>query len=189
MQSANLLGAERVIAIDHLEDRLAIAAEVSGAETLNFDETDGIVDELRERTGGRGPDSCIDAVGMEAHGNYLDALYDRVKQAVMLETDRPSVFRRAIQCCKKGGTVSIPGVYGGMLDKMPFGAAFAKGLTLKMGQTHVQKFLPTLLQHIEDGDLDPSRIITHRFPLAQAAEAYEIFDKKDHHCAKVVLTP
>ncbi len=189
IQSAYLLGAENVIVIDDNEDRLRIASEVSRGQILNFAKSDGVIDELRERTGGQGPDSCIDAVGMEAHGTTLDALYDKVKLAVGAATDRPSAFRQAIQACKKGGTVSIPGVYGGVLDKVPFGAAFGKGLTMKMGQTHVQKYLPKLLEHISNGDIDPSAIITHRFPLEKAAEAYELFDNKEQSCLKVVLQP
>src|SRR5206468_787561 len=121
-----------------------------------------VIDELRERTGGRGPDACIDAVGLEAHGTTLDAFYDKAKQTLRMETDRPHALREAIQACRKGGTLSIPGVYGGLLDKMPFGAAFNKGLTLRMGQTHVQRYMKPLLARIEKGEIDPSRLITHR---------------------------
>jgi threonine dehydrogenase-like Zn-dependent dehydrogenase len=189
IQSAFLLGAERVIAIDHIPARLQMTKELSDAEVINYEESNSLIDELRERTGGRGPDACIDAVGMEAHGKTLDAWYDRIKQAVKLETDRPSVFRQTIQACKKGGVLSLPGVYGGLVDKMPFGAAFAKGLTIRMGQTHVHQYLPTLLEHIESGRVDPSEIITHRFPLEKAAEAYEVFSNKEENCVKVVLKP
>lgn len=189
IQSAYELGAERVIAIDRFPERLAMASSLSGAEVIHYEEVDSVVEELRERTGGRGPDACIDAVGMEAHGTTLDAWYDRVKQAVKLETDRPNVFRQAIQSCKKGGVISLPGVYGGLLDKIPFGAAFAKGLTMRMGQTHVHRYLPRLLRMIEEGRIDPSRVITHRLALDEAAGAYEMFKHKENDCIKVVLKP
>ncbi len=140
-------------------------------------------------TGGRGPDSCIDAVGMEAHGKAIDALYDRAKQAVMLETDRPHALRQAIQACRKGGTVSIPGVYGGLIDKFPIGAAFAKGLTFKMGQTHVPRYMPKLLEHIQRGDIDPSFLITHRIGIDEAPQAYKVFRNHEDHCVKVVMRP
>jgi len=189
IQSAYLLGAERVIAIDRFPERLQMAERLSGAEVINYEEAGSIVEELRERTAGRGPDACIDAVGMEAHGTTLDAWYDRVKQAVKLETDRPNVLRQAIQACKKGGVVSLPGVYGGLLDKIPFGAAFGKGLTMKMGQTHVHKYLSPLLREIEEGNIDPSEIITHRLSLEEAPGAYETFKNKQNDCIKVVLQP
>src|SRR5262244_2349400 len=177
IKSAYMLGAERVIAMDRLPERLQMAKEQGQAEVLNYEDVD-VLDALREMTGGRGPDACIDAVGMEAHGTTIDALYDKVKQAVMLETDRPHVLRQAIQACRKGGTVSIPGVYGGFLDKVPFGAAFAKGLTLRMGQTHVHRYLRALLEHVEQDRIDPSFIISHRWPLSQAAEAYRMWNDK-----------
>lgn len=187
--SAYLLGAERVIAIDRVPERLKMAQEWGGAEVLNFEEVDEM-DALKEMTGGRGPDSCIDAVGMEAHGTgSIDAVYDRVKQAVRLGTDRPHVLRQAIQACRKGGTVSIPGVYGGFLDKIPFGAAFNKGLTLRMGQTHVQTYLQPLLERVQRGEIQPSRVISHRLPLEQAPHGYEIFKHKQDSCTKVVLQP
>jgi threonine dehydrogenase-like Zn-dependent dehydrogenase len=151
IQSAYLLGAERVIAIDRIPERLALARNRSKAETINFAEG-GVIDQLKDLTGGRGPDACIDAVGLEAHGSAIDDWYDRAKTALMLETDRPHVLREAIQACRKGGTVSIPGVYGGMIDKVPFGAAFGKGLTLKMGQTHMHRYLQPLLERIERGE-------------------------------------
>ena len=138
-------------------------------------------------TGGRGPDSCIDAVGMEAHGTGPDYLYDRAMQAVRLETDRPTALRQALVACGKGGTVSIPGVYGGILDKIPFGAAFNKGLTLKMGQTHVHKYLDPLMKHIQNGDIDPSFVITHRISIDEAPKAYETFKQKKDNCIKVVI--
>jgi threonine dehydrogenase-like Zn-dependent dehydrogenase len=140
-------------------------------------------------TGGVGPDSCIDAVGLEAHGTTVDAVYDRAKAAMFLATDRPHALREAINACRKGGTVSVPGVYGGFLDKLPFGAAFNKGLTLKMGQTHVQRYLRPLLERIERGEIDLSFIITHRMRLEDAPEGYDIFKRKQDNCIKIVLKP
>jgi threonine dehydrogenase-like Zn-dependent dehydrogenase len=188
IRSAYLLGAERVIAIDDNLDRLHLAAEKGKAVVINFG-TENVLERLDEMTGGRGPDGCIDAVGLEAHGMTPGAVYDKVKTSLYLATDRLNVLRQAILACRKGGTVSVPGVYGGFLDKFPFGAAFAKGLTFKMGQTHVHRFMRPLLDHIRRGDIDPSFIITHRFPLAQAAEAYRMFHDKRDHCIKVVLKP
>jgi threonine dehydrogenase-like Zn-dependent dehydrogenase len=187
IRSAFLLGAERVIALDDDPQRLWMARE-GKAETLDFCGAD-VVEQLKELTGGRGPDACIDAVGMEAHGTAIGSLYDRAKQAVMLETDRPHALRQAIQACRKGGTVSVPGVYGGLIDKFPIGAAFAKGLTLKMGQTHVPKYMPKLLEHIQRDDIDPSFLITHRIGIDQAADAYKMFRNHDDHCVKVVMRP
>jgi threonine dehydrogenase-like Zn-dependent dehydrogenase len=140
-------------------------------------------------TGGRGPDACIDAVGMEAHGAGLLGKFDKALQMARMQTDRPTVLRQVIQACRKGGTISIPGVYGGILDKVNLGAAFGKALTLKMGQTHVQKYLPKLLDHIEKGDIDPSFVITHRLDLEDAPRAYRIFRDKEEHCIKTVLRP
>src|SRR5262249_35497838 len=154
------LGAERVIAIDNVQGRLRMAAEEGKAETLNFDEQD-IYERLTEMTGGMGPDACIDAVGLEAHGTTLDAIYDRAKTALYIATDRSHALRQAVKSCRKGGTVSVPGVYGGFLDKFPFGAAFSKGLTFKMGQTNVHKYLHPLLNLIQEGKIDPSFVITH----------------------------
>ena len=188
IKSAYLLGAERVIAIDAVPERLQMAAEQCGAETLDFYDED-IFDKLKEMTGGRGPDACIDAVGMEAHGTSLDALYDRAKAAMFMATDRPHALRQAINSCRKGGTVSIPGVYGGYLDKVPFGAAFNKGLTLKMGQTHVPKYMRPLLELIQKGKIDPSFLITHRMRLQDAPTGYEMFKHREDHCIKVVLKP
>ena len=188
IKSAFLLGAERVFAIDNVATRLRIAEQHSGAIPLNYDAVN-IVDVLRDQTGGMGPDSCIDAVGMEAHGSSLDALYDRVMQAAYLVTDRAHALRQAIQACRKGGTVSIPGVYGGLIDKFNLGAAFGKGLSLKMGQTHVQKYMPTLLRLIEEQRIDPSFIITHRLNLDDAPEAYRLFNENRNECLKVVLRP
>ena len=190
IKSAFLLGAERVIAIDNISERLNMAAREGGAETIDFDfADDNLFDKLKAMTGGRGPDACIDAVGMEAHGTAPGMLYDWTKQALRLATDRPNVLRQAIQACRKGGTVSVPGVYGGFLDKIPFGAAFAKGLTFKMGQTHVHKYLQPLLELVQNGNIDPTFIITHRLPLDEAPQAYETFKHKQDKCIKVVLKP
>ena len=161
IQSAYLLGAERVIAIDRFPERLALASTKGKAEVLNYAEVD-VPEALRDLTGGQGPDACIDAVGLESHGTTLDAWYDRAKTSMYLATDRPHALRQAIGCCRKGGTVSIPGVYGGWLDKFPLGAAFAKGLTLKMGQTHMHKYMPLLLDRIERGEIDP--VVHHHAP-------------------------
>ncbi|MEP6637357.1 MAG: zinc-dependent alcohol dehydrogenase [Acidobacteriota bacterium] len=188
IKSAFLLGAERVIAIDDNPERLRMAAEQSSAETLNFSDED-VFEKLKAMTGGRGPDACIDAVGLEAHGTTVDAIYDRVKTAVYLGTDRSHALRQAIHSCRKGGTVSVPGVYGGFLDKFPFGAAFSKGLTFKMGQTHVHKYMQPLLDRIENDEIDPSFVITHRLSLADAAEGYKTFKGKPEQCIKVVLKP
>ena len=188
IRSAHMLGAESVIAIDRFPERLKLAKE-AGAETLDYMESDDLVEQLKEMTGGRGPDRCIDAVGMEAHGNTAGSMYDTVKQTLRLEMDRPNVLRQAIQACRKGGTVSIPGVYGSFLDKIPFGAAFGKGLTMKMGQTHMMRYMKPLLKRIEAGEIDPSFIISHRLPLDQAPRAYQIFRDKKQSCTKVVLDP
>lgn len=187
VKSAYMLGAERVIAIDDVPERLVMVRREAGAEVLSHDES--VLEALDELTGGRGPDACIDAVGMEAHGTGVDALYDRVKQAVRLQTDRPTALREAIMACRKGGVVSAPGVYGGFLDKVPFGAAFAKGLTLRMGQTHVHRYMRPLYERIRDGEIDPSFVITHRFPLDEAPRAYELFKQKRDGCVKVVMHP
>jgi threonine dehydrogenase-like Zn-dependent dehydrogenase len=188
IKSAWLLGAGRVIAIDQIPERLRLAETEGKAETIDFDKED-VFDVLKEMTGGLGPDACIDAVGLEAHGESPDALLDRAKTAIFLATDRPTVLRQVINACRKGGTVSIPGVYGGFLDKIPFGAAFAKGLTFKMGQTHVHRYLAPLLKRIEEGEIDPSFVITHRISLEDAPRFYEIFNQKQDNCVKVVLKP
>lgn len=188
IQSAFLLGAERVIAIDRFPERLEMAARLGKAEVLNYEDFN-VPEELRALTGGQGPDSCIDAVGLEAHGHTLDAWYDRAKTSMMMATDRPHALRQAINCCRKGGTVSIPGVYGGWLDKFPLGAAFAKGLTLKMGQTHMHKYMPKLLERIERGEIDPSSIITHRVALDDAPTMYRTFRDKKDECIKVIMKP
>jgi threonine dehydrogenase-like Zn-dependent dehydrogenase len=185
--SARLLGAARVIAIDRFPERLRLARE-AGAETLNYESTD-ILAALREMTGGRGPDACIDAVGMEAHMHGPVHMYDRVKQAIRIESDRPGVLRQAIIACRKGGTLSVPGVYGGLIDKVPFGAIVNKALTVKSGQTHVQHYMKPLLERIEKGEIDPSFIISHRVNLNEAPLAYEVFRNKEDECVKVVMRP
>ncbi len=188
IRSAWMLGAGRVIAIDRVAERLAMA-EQAKAETINFEKED-VYDRLMEMTKGRGPDSCIDAVGAEAHATgSFDAVIDAAKTALHLGTDRPHVLREAIRCCRKGGTISVPGAYVGFVDKLPFGAAMNKGLTLKMGQTHVQRYLPLLLGKIESGEIDPSFVITHRLKLSDAPKAYETFRDKKDGCIKVVLQP
>ncbi len=181
-------GAGRVIAIDRVPERLALAKEQGKAEIIDSAQFD-VAEELRERCGGQGPHACVDAVGMEAHGTSIGEIYDYVKQAVKLETDRPNVLRQAIQACRKGGTVSVPGVYGGAIDSMPFGTAFTKGLTFRMGQTHVQRYLPMLLERVVRGELDTRFIISHRLPLSDAARGYELFSKHEDSCTKVVLAP
>jgi threonine dehydrogenase-like Zn-dependent dehydrogenase len=186
--SALMLGAEKVIAIDSVPARLRLASRLGPVNTVNFEEED-VFDRLKQMTGGRGPDACIEAVGLEAHGATLDSYYDRAKTAAFLATDRPTALREAIHACRKGGTVSIPGVFGGFVDKMPLGAAFGKGLTFKMGQTHVMKYLKPLLDRIERGDIDPSFVITHRLPIDQAADAYKTFRDHKDECIKVVLKP
>ena len=188
IRSAYLLGAGRVIAIDHHPHRLEFARDKSKAEIINYEEVDA-VEALLALTGGRGPDACIDAVGLESHGHTVDALYDRAKSLMGVGTDRLHALRQAIFACRKGGTVSIPGVYGGLLDKFPLGSAFAKGLTFKMGQTHVHRYLKPLLKRVEKGEIDPSFVITHRMKLDDAAEGYKTFYKDQDHCMKVVLKP
>lgn len=191
IRSAFLLGAGRVIAIDNIPERLEMAAQ-AGAETINFQDDDAdenLFDQLKELTAGHGPHACIDAVGMEAHGTDPGMIYDWIKMGLRMATDRPNVLRQAIQACRKGGTVSTPGVYAGFLDKIPYGAAFAKGLTFKMGQTHVQRYLQPLLQLVADGKIDPSFLITHQLPLESAPQAYETFKHKRDGCIKVVLKP
>jgi len=189
IRSAWMLGAGRVIAIDREPERLGMAATHGKAEILDFDRVD-VFHALKDMTGGRGPDACIDAVGLEAHGSGTwDAVYDKIKTAAFLATDRLSVLRQAIHACRKGGVVSIPGVYGGFLDKVPLGAAFNKGLTLRMGQTHVQRYLPLLLEKIDRGEIDPSFVITHRTRLHDAPRAYETFKDKEDDCIKVVMKP
>ncbi|HEX2452879.1 MAG TPA: zinc-dependent alcohol dehydrogenase [Vicinamibacterales bacterium] len=188
IRSAWMLGAGRVIAIDRQPERLRMAAEHGKADIIDYS-THEVFEELKEMTGGQGPDACIDAVGLEAHGGDWDGWYDKVKTAAFLATDRISALRQAIHSCRKGGTVSIPGVYGGFLDKVPFGAAFSKGLTLRMGQTHVHRYLAMLLDRIDRGEIDPSFVITHRIRLDDAPRAYEVFKRKQDDCIKVVMRP
>ena len=190
VRCALLLGAERVIAIDRFPERLRMAAAAGAkVDTLNYEDRTDVVEALKDMTAGRGPDACIDAVGMEAHGVGMAGVYDRTKQTLMLETDRPTVFRQVIQACRKGGTVSVPGVYTGFADKIPVGALMEKGLTLRTGQTHVHRYLPRLLKHIQDGDIDPSAIITQELPLEGAPDGYAMFNDMRDDCIKVVLRP
>lgn len=188
IRSAFLLGAERVIAIDRFPERLKMA-RAGGADIVNYEEVDDLIAELKWMTGGRGPDACIEAVGMEAHGTGLIAAYDYSKQRMKLSFDRPLALRQAIQACAKGGTVSIPGVYGGILDKIPFGAAFGKGLIFKMGQTQMHRYMQPLLKRVQNGEIDPSFVITHRLSLDEAPGAYRTFRDKQDQCIKVVLDP
>ncbi|MFN2361624.1 MAG: zinc-dependent alcohol dehydrogenase [Marinobacter sp.] len=189
--SAKLLGAEKVIAIDEVPDRLAMARS-QGAETIDFSQCSGTFDllgQIKAKTGGRGPDACIEAVGMEAHGFGVEHLYDRTKQALQLETDRPAALRQAIMACRKGGVISMPGVYGGFADKIPLGAMMNKALRVRTGQTHVQRYLKPLLEHIEEGRIDPSFVISHHYNLEDAPEAYRMFQSRTHACTKVVMNP
>lgn len=188
MQSAWLLGAEKVIGIDRFPERLRMAREKSKAITLDYEEVD-VATALKDLTGGRGPDACIDAVGMEAHGMGFMGAYDRVKQAMGVETDRPIALRQALMACRNGGVVSIPGVYGGFLDKIPFGSVMNRSLTIKTGQTHVQRYMQPLLERIRNGDIDPTVVITHRMALDDAPMAFDMFCNKQDECIKVVLTP
>ena len=187
IRSAFMLGAGRVIAIDRFPERLRMARK-SGAETLNYEEL-SVLEALKEMTGGRGPDSCIDAVGMEAHSTGVQGAYDRVKTALKMETDRPSVLREAILACRNGGTLSVAGVYGGFLDKIPFGAIVNKALTVRSGQTHTHRYMRPLLERIHAGDIDPSFIITHRVRLDEVPKAYDVFRNKEDECVKVVIQP
>ncbi|MDB5798944.1 MAG: glutathione-dependent formaldehyde dehydrogenase [Paucimonas sp.] len=188
IQSAFLMGAERVIAIDRFPERLRMAREISKAETLDYEQVD-IMDALKTMTGGRGPDACIDAVGMEAHGMGLPAAYDRVKQAMRMETERPIALRQALMSVRNGGTVSVVGVYGGFMDKMPIGSVMNRSLTIRTGQAHVQRYMRPLLERIQAGEIDPSAIITHRMALDDAPKAYKMFRDKEDECVKVVLKP
>jgi threonine dehydrogenase-like Zn-dependent dehydrogenase len=191
IKSAFLLGAERVIGIDRIPERLEMARTNSGADTINYDEVDSVLEVLKEMTGGRGPDRCIDAVGMEANGHShgLQYSYDRIKQALMLENDRPIALREAMLACRNGGTLSVPGVYSGFVDKIPFGAVMNRSITIKTGQTHVHRYLQPLLERVQKGDIDPSFVISHTLPLEEAPRAYEMFRDKKDHCTKVVLKP
>jgi threonine dehydrogenase-like Zn-dependent dehydrogenase len=188
IRSAILLGAKQVIAIDRIPERLAMA-ESGGAVTINIDE-DSVIERLNELTNGKGPEKCIDAVGMEAHATAtIDSMYDRVKQATMMETDRPHVLREMAYVCRPAGTLSIPGVYGGLLDKIPFGAIMNKGLTIRTGQTHVNRWSDDLLRRIEEGQIDPSFVITHTVSLDEGPDMYKVFRDKQDGCIKVVIKP
>jgi threonine dehydrogenase-like Zn-dependent dehydrogenase len=188
IRSAVLLGAERVIAIDWVPERLSMA-RAGGAETINF-QLESVLERLHELTRGRGPDKCIDAVGLEAHATHtLDSMIDRAKQMVMAENDRPHVLREMMYVCRPAGTLSIPGVYGGLVDKIPFGAAMNKGLTIKTGQTHVKRWTDELLRLIEAGEIDPSFVVTHTCSLEEGPRMYRAFRDKEDGCIKVVLKP
>lgn len=187
IRSCFLLGAERVLAIDRFPERLRMARE-GGAGTINYEETD-VYDMLMQLTGGRGPDSCMDAVGLEAHMPGPLYYYDRLKQAMMLESDRPIALRQAIMACRNGGTVSVPGVYGGLIDKFPMGAVMNRSLTIKTGQTHAQRYFKPLLERITNGEIDPSFVVTHRLKLDDAPRGFYMFNHKHDECIKVVMTP
>ncbi|KJS28770.1 MAG: alcohol dehydrogenase [Desulfatitalea sp. BRH_c12] len=188
MKSALMLGAERVIGIDRFPERLRMARERVGAITIDYEQTD-VQDALKEMTGGRGPDACIDAVGMEAHSPGALYAYDRLKQAVMAETDRPIALREAIMACRNGGTVSVIGVYGGFIDKFPFGSVMNRSLTIKAGQCHVHRYMQPLLDRIRNREIDPAFVITHRGRLDEAPQAYDMFMSKQDDCVKIVLNP
>jgi threonine dehydrogenase-like Zn-dependent dehydrogenase len=189
IRSAMLLGAQRVIAIDRLPERLSMA-EAAGASTINFAE-EYVVEQLNEMTSGKGPDKCIDAVGLENHVSLTmpDTVYDRAKQMMMLENDRAHVLRQMIYVCRPAGIISIPGVYSGLVDKIPMGQAMNKGLTFRMGQTHVNRWTDDLLRRIEEGQIDPSFVITHTVRLQDGPEMYKVFRDKQDSCIKVVLKP
>jgi threonine dehydrogenase-like Zn-dependent dehydrogenase len=191
IKSAFLLGAEKVIGIDRVPERLRMAREQSGAETINYEEVDSVLEVLKDITGGRGPDRCIDAVGLEANGHVhaIQYTYDRMKQAVMAESDRPIALREAMLACRNGGTLSVPGVYGGLVDKLPFGSVMNRSITIKTGQTHVHRYLEPLLERVQRGEVDPTFVITHRLKLEEAPKGYEIFKNKEDECIKVVLKP
>lgn len=186
--AARLLGAGEVVVIDRFAERLTSAAEHTGAHPIDYTSTD-VVAALREMTGGRGPDVCVEAVGMEAHGPGLQYGYDRLKQALRMQSDRPTALRQAIRACRKGGTVSIVGVFGGFVDKFPMGAVVNKALTLRSGQQHGQRYIPMLLDRVVAGDLDPSYLATHRMPLDQAPDGYRMFKNKDDSCLRAVFYP
>jgi threonine dehydrogenase-like Zn-dependent dehydrogenase len=188
IRSAYMLGAERVIAIDRFDYRLDIARDRAGADTLNYEEAD-VHEALKEMTGGRGPDHCIDCVGLEGHAPGLAGAYDTLKTSLMLETDRPVALRQAILACRSGGTISVAGVYGGFLDKFPMGAIVNRSLTIRSGQTHVQRYMRPLMERIQNGDIDPSFVITHRLSLDEAPEGFSLFNDKQDECLKVVLRP
>jgi threonine dehydrogenase-like Zn-dependent dehydrogenase len=188
IKSAYLLGAERVIAIDRFDYRLRMARDHGKAETIDYEHT-SVQEALKEMTGGRGPDHCIDAVGMEGHGPGLLGAYDKVKTSLMLETDRAYALRQAIMACRSGGTVSVAGVYSGLIDKFPMGAIVNRSLTIRSGQCHVHKYIRPLLQRIERGEIDPSFVITHRMSLDEAPDGFDLFNNKEDECMKIVLKP
>ncbi|MBN8871691.1 MAG: glutathione-dependent formaldehyde dehydrogenase [Rhodospirillales bacterium] len=188
IRSAIMLGAKQVVAIDNVPERL-VMAKAAGAIVIDFDQ-ESVVERLNDLTQGKGPEKCIDAVGLEAHASRsIDSLYDRAKQAMMLETDRPHVLREIMYVCRPAGTISVPGVYGGLLDKIPFGAFMNKGLTMRTGQTHVNRWTDDLLRRIEEGQIDPSFVITHRASLEEGPALYKTFRDKQDGCVKVVLRP
>jgi threonine dehydrogenase-like Zn-dependent dehydrogenase len=189
IQSAWMLGAEQVIAIDRVPERIRMAAVDGRATTINYEEVGDVVEALKELTGGRGPDVCIDAVGMESHADGLDWWMDRAMQVAKVGFDRAHVLREVIQACRKGGVISIPGVYAGVVQNVPMGMAFAKGLTFKMGQTHMHRYLQPLLERVQAGDIDPTFVITHTLPLDDAPHGYRIFRDKLDDCIKIVLKP
>jgi threonine dehydrogenase-like Zn-dependent dehydrogenase len=189
IKSAYLLGAEQVIAIDNLPERLRLAGEICGATTINHDDVN-VPDALRFLTGGRGPDACIDAVGMEAHGaNLLEDMIDRAKVKTFLQTERLAVIRQMISCCRKGGTISLLGVYAGMADQIPLGVAFVKDLRIHMGNMHGQRYVPRLFDYWRAGKIDPAFVYSHRLPLRLAPEAYRMFRDKRDECVKILLQP
>jgi threonine dehydrogenase-like Zn-dependent dehydrogenase len=185
--SAYLLGAERVIAIDRFKYRLDMAREKAGAITINYEEVDSVPDVLKDLTAGRGPDHCIDAVGVEGHGHGVAFAHDRMKQMLRMQPDRPIALREAIFSCRNGGTVSVIGVYAGLIDKFPMNAVMNRSLTIKTGQCHVHRYMQPLLERIQKGEIDPTFVITHRMPLSEAPNGYKIFNDKKDHCEKIVL--
>jgi threonine dehydrogenase-like Zn-dependent dehydrogenase len=190
--SARLLGAAQIIMVDHVTARLDLAERGAGAERLDFEkdtEDSDVVEQIKMRTGGRGADVCIDAVGMEALGHGVGAIVDHAKTILRMENDRPNALRQAIMACRKGGIVSVPGVYGGLADSLPLGQAFGKGLRFALGQTHVHRYLPKLLDYVVRGDVDPSFIISHQVPIDRAPEMYDLFNRRDGGCTKVILKP
>jgi threonine dehydrogenase-like Zn-dependent dehydrogenase len=186
--SAYMLGAERVIGIDRFDYRVRMAREKAGAVTINYEEVDSVTDVLKDLTAGRGPDHCIDAVGLEAHGHLPHYAYDRLKQMARIQVDRAIALREAIMSCASGGTVSVIGVYAGMIDKFPMNVVMNRSLTIRAGQCHVQRYAKMLLERIERGDIDPTFVITHRMKLQDAAKGYDIFNNKKDNCEKVVLS-
>ena len=186
--SAYLLGAERVIAIDRFPYRLEMAREKAGAITINYEEVDSVPDVLKDLTGGRGPDHCIDAVGVEGHSHGLFFMHDKMKQMMRMQVDRPIALREAILSCASGGTVSVIGVYGGLIDKFPMNAVMNRSLTIRSGQCHVHRYMKPLLERIQKGEIDPTFVITHRMRLDEAPHGYEIFNNKEDNCEKIVLS-